>query len=349
MTLYSSRPFSSLSFDPNTRCPSGITRRTKFTYQNHVRVRSDSSPTLDNSESPTKKTSLESSCAGRFCSCRRRHLIQAAATALLPISPSKASDFHYDYTAMLNRVHPPRPDWYEEFYASVLNTAMEPYEAEVSAHFISISNFDHMHILIVVECYCLFRGKIAGYKLQLFTNLKGKAKKVLEIGIGTGPNLKYYASDTDVQVFGIDPNRKMEKYAKAAAVAAGMPPANFKFLRAVGEALPLNDASVDAVVGTLVLCSVKDVDLALKEVKRVLKPGGLYLFVEHVAAKDGTFLRVLQNVVDPLQQTVSDGCHLTRETGKSISEAGFSGVDINTTLVSNATLISPHVYGIACK
>lgn len=64
---------------------------------------------------------------------------------------------------------------------------------------------------------------------------------------------------------------------------------------------------------------------------------------------DGTFLRVLQNVVDPLQQIVSDGCHLTRETGKSISEVGFSGVDINTTLVSNASLISPHVYGIACK
>ena len=119
------------------------------------------------------------------------------------------------------------------------------------------------------------------------------------------------------------------------------------------------------------------------EVKRVLKPGGLYLFVEHVAGRgisrsftslrnrnniycsscgvssicfiyeycgaDGTVLRFLQNVLDPLQQAVSDGCHLTRETGKYISEAGFSGVNISSTLVRNASLVSPHVYGIACK
>lgn len=76
-------------------------------------------------------------------------------------------------------------------------------------------------------------GKIAGYKSQLFSNLKGKAHKVLEIGIGTGPNLKYYAGDADVQVFGVDPNGKMEKYARAAAVAAGLPLAKFEFIQAV--------------------------------------------------------------------------------------------------------------------
>lgn len=87
--------------------------------------------------------------------------------------------------------------------------------------------------LLFYAVYVLFLGKIAAYKSQLFPNLKGKAKKVLEIGIGTGPNLKYYAGDTDVQVFGVDPNRKMEKYAQEAAVAAGLPPANFKFIQAV--------------------------------------------------------------------------------------------------------------------
>lgn len=78
-----------------------------------------------------------------------------------------------------------------------------------------------------------FFGKIAGYKSQLFSNLKGKAQKVLEIGIGTGPNLKYYAGGSDVRVFGVDPNRKMEKYAQAAAVAAGLPLENFEFIQAV--------------------------------------------------------------------------------------------------------------------
>lgn len=75
--------------------------------------------------------------------------------------------------------------------------------------------------------------KIAAYKSQLFTNLRGKAKKILEIGIGTGPNLKYYANDADVEVFGVDPNGKMERYAHEAAEAAGLLPANFKFIQAV--------------------------------------------------------------------------------------------------------------------
>uniref|UniRef100_A0A6N2LUM3 Methyltransferase type 11 domain-containing protein n=1 Tax=Salix viminalis TaxID=40686 RepID=A0A6N2LUM3_SALVM len=259
--------------------------------------------------------------SSRFCSCGRRHFLEAASTALFPIGPSIASEnLQSRYKTVLSRVHPPRPDWCEEFYASVLNSTVEPYEAEVAV-----------------------------YKTQLFTNLRGKAKKVLEIGIGSGPNLKYYANSADVQVFGVDPNTKMEKYAQESAVAAGLPLSNFEFIQAVGEAIPLNDASVDAVVGTLVLCSVKEVGQTLQEVKRVLKPGGLYLFVEHVAAKDGTILRLLQSALDPLQQTVADGCHLSRETGKEILKAGFSSVDLSMAFVSNALIINPHVYGIASK
>ncbi|KAJ6801197.1 methyltransferase-like protein 7A [Iris pallida] len=91
----------------------------------------------------------------------------------------------------------------------------------------------------------------------------------------------------------------------------------------VGEALPIEDNSVDAVIGTLVLCSVKDVGVALREVRRVLKPGGLYLFIEHVAAREGSLLRLMQSILDPLQQLLSDGCHLTRETGSLISEGTF--------------------------
>ncbi|KAJ6910033.1 hypothetical protein NC652_020900 [Populus alba x Populus x berolinensis] len=260
--------------------------------------------------------------SSRFCTCGRRHFLEAASTALFPICPSIASDnLQPRYKTVLNRVHPPRPDWYDEFYASVLNSTAEPYEAEVAV-----------------------------YKTQLFTNLiRGKARKVLEIGIGTGPNLKYYANSADIQVYGVDPNTKMEKFAQESAVAAGLPLSNFEFIQAVGEAIPLNDASVDAVVGTLVLCSVKEVGQTLQEVKRVLKPGGLYLFVEHVAAKDGTILRLLQSALDPLQQTVADGCHLSRDTGKEILQAGFSSVDLSMAFLSNAFIINPHVYGIASK
>ncbi|KAG2702399.1 hypothetical protein I3760_06G087300 [Carya illinoinensis] len=331
MVVCSSPASSVFFFLPSTSrpsyCPKLKPPRPKISPFSWAILRKDSSsPALAHPEAPSgsdvaEPLASDSFCSSISCSCTRRRLIQATATtALFPLCPSNASNSQSDYMGVLNKVHPPRPDWYEEFYASVMETSMKSYEAE-----------------------------IAGYKSQLFSNLKGKAQKVLEIGIGTGPNLKYYVGDGNVRVFGVDPNRKMAKYAQSAAVAVGLPLANFQFIQAVGEAIPLSDASVDAVVGTLVLCSVKDVDMTLKEVKRVLRPGGLYLFVEHVAAKDGTVLRYIQSVLDPLQQIVSDGCHLSRETGMQISEAGFSGVDLNMAFLSNASIISPHVYGIGYK
>lgn len=75
--------------------------------------------------------------------------------------------------------------------------------------------------------------KIADYKAKLFATLSGKANKILEFGIGTGPNLKYYANEPGVQVIGVDPIRKMEKYACAAAASAGLPASNFRFVQAV--------------------------------------------------------------------------------------------------------------------
>ncbi|XP_023731317.1 uncharacterized protein LOC111879072 [Lactuca sativa] len=270
----------------------------------------------------TSSCSSSSSSSNKICLCGRRAFLATISTALIPIRYSNGFDsLSDDPMAVLNRVHPPRPDWYEEFYATAMDTTMKSYETE-----------------------------IAGYKSQLFANLTGKPANILEIGIGTGPNLKYYASATsDANVIGVDPNKKMEKYAQAAAEASGLPQKNFKFIHAVAEALPVSDASMDAVVGTLVLCSVKDVNKTLQEIKRVLKPGGLYIFVEHVAAKDGSLLKVMQSFLDPLQQVVADGCHLTRETGETISKAGFSNVDMKTAFLSSASLINPHAYGIACK
>ncbi|KAL9246371.1 hypothetical protein vseg_019915 [Gypsophila vaccaria] len=200
------------------------------------------------------------------------------------------------------------------------------------------------------KCKKAYECEIDKYKRDLFGQLKGQAKEILEIGIGTGPNLKYYAGDSGVRVIGVDPNPKMEKYAREAAEAAGLVPANFDFLHAVlGEILPVKDASVDADIGTLVLCSVKDVQRTRQEVKRVLKPGGLYVFIEHVAADDGTFLRLAQKIVNPMQKLVGDNCHLTRESGKYISEAGFSEVISSVATIPKAFVINPQFYGIARK
>ncbi|CAL0308098.1 unnamed protein product [Lupinus luteus] len=314
MNLHCIPKISSVSFTPKASYPF-INEATK--------PKSHPLPKRVNSvELSTQFLSTDSLGPTKQCFCGRRHFIEAAiiGTTLFPIQPSKATNSHSDYTALVNKFHPPRPDWYEEFYAWVMNSATKSYEAEV-----------------------------AMYKTQIFSDLKGKALKILEVGIGTGPNLSYYASNSDVQVVGIDPNPKMEKYARSSAKSAGLPLTNFEFIQAVGEAIPLSDASVDAVVGTLVLCSVRDVDMTLKEVRRVLRPGGQYVFVEHVVAKDGTFLKFMQRVLDPLQQTIADGCHLSRETGNNISRAGFSNVELNMAFLSNATFINPHAYGIAYK
>eukprot|EP00262_Sarcandra_glabra_P015710 TRINITY_DN4907_c0_g1_i1.p1 TRINITY_DN4907_c0_g1~~TRINITY_DN4907_c0_g1_i1.p1 ORF type:complete len:360 (-),score=37.15 TRINITY_DN4907_c0_g1_i1:462-1541(-) len=322
---YNHKPFSPPKLKPS---PTKTLARSRFVLFDNARIRSLSTPRTgpirNNSEGSEKNggfSDVSDSC-NRSCSCGRRHFIGASGAILLPNFLANASELQSDPKAkvMLNKVHPSRADWYEEFYAFALDQSLKSYEAV-----------------------------IAGYKKKLFTHLRGENKKVLELGVGTGPNLKYYASAAGVSVFGVDPNKKMQKYAQAAAVAAGLPLEHFNFIQAVGEALPIKDASMDAVIGTLVLCSVEDVDMALKEVKRVLKPGGLYIFVEHVAANDGTLLRFVQSVIDPLQQIVSDGCHITRETGKEICAAGFSEVKIDRAFVSGAALISPHVYGFACK
>lgn len=75
--------------------------------------------------------------------------------------------------------------------------------------------------------------KIADYKVQLFGDLNKEAKNVLELGIGTGPNLKFYAKSAGIHVIGIDPNRQMEKYSRAASIAAGLPMAQFQFVQGV--------------------------------------------------------------------------------------------------------------------
>ncbi|XP_010511993.1 PREDICTED: methyltransferase-like protein 7B [Camelina sativa] len=253
-----------------------------------------------------------------LCPCGRKHFLgePTTTTPFLPISPSHASQS--SSSEVLNKLRPPKPDWYFELYGWFRSSGMERYEKE-----------------------------IAGYKKKLFSQV-GDAEKVLEIGIGAGPNIKYYNTLPNVSILGVDPNPKMESYARKSAIEAGLKSEDFKFIHAVAECIPLEDASVDAVVTSLVMCSVTDVTQTLSEIKRILKPGGRYLFVEHVAAEDGSFLRMVQNMLDPVQQVVADGCHLIRPTGESLLKAEFpGGVDINKVSLTSFYHLSPHIYGVA--
>jgi len=128
---------------------------------------------------------------------------------------------------------------------------------------------------------------------------------------------------------------------------AGLVDGAVSIITGVAEEIPLEDSSVDAVVGTLVMCSVPDVPLALQEIQRVLKPGGRYLFIEHVAAPAGTMDRFMQDLLTPLQQLLADGCHLNRDTAARIEAAGFDKVDLIRFSVPELSIIGPHIAGIA--
>jgi len=146
--------------------------------------------------------------------------------------------------------------------------------------------------------------------------LAGASGAVLEIGGGTGANLAYYRDVDRVTVAEPDPfmrNRIGQKLADARVPV--------EISEAGAEALPFPDGSFDTVVSTLVLCTVPDQDSALDESRRVLRPGGRLLFIEHVRAEGSTAR--WQDRLDPLWRRLFGGCRPNRDTVAAIEDAGF--------------------------
>lgn len=146
--------------------------------------------------------------------------------------------------------------------------------------------------------------------------------RVLEIGAGDGEN--FGALHADVEWIGLepDPRRREELATRAREWRHNSVP-----LDATAESIPLADNSVDAVIGTYVLCSVTDPAVALAEVRRVLVPGGRAIFVDHVVAPRGTVKRTVQNVVTPFSARFCHGCHWNRDTAQLLADAGFVAAD----------------------
>lgn len=179
---------------------------------------------------------------------------------------------------------------------------------------------------------------MAPRKQDLLGGLRGS---VLEIGPGAGVNLRYYAAG--VHWIGIEPNPYMQNYLRKEAEKRGL---NIDLRDGTAERIDLPDRSVDAVVGTLVLCSVPDITHVLKQIQRVLKPGGKYIFIEHVAAPRGTSLRRVQRFARPLVKFFAEGCHSDRETWNEIAVAGFRDVKIDH-FRAPLPIFSPHISGVA--
>ncbi|MCO5168149.1 MAG: class I SAM-dependent methyltransferase [Planctomycetes bacterium] len=158
---------------------------------------------------------------------------------------------------------------------------------------------------------------LAAWRAELLSRVAGR---VLEVGAGTGANLPFYPRGLERLVLA-EPDPHM-RARLAARVARERPEA--VVIDAPAEALPVEDGSFDAVVSTLVLCSVADLPRALAEARRVLRPGGALVFLEHVAADDRPRRLRWQRRLEPLWRRVAGNCHLTRRTHEAIAAAGFT-------------------------
>ena len=147
---------------------------------------------------------------------------------------------------------------------------------------------------------------------------------VLEIGVGTGLNLPLYGPEVE-RVIAIDPDGAMRARAEPRAAAAPRP---VEVRDGDALALPLPAASVDCVVATWVLCTVPDPRRALTEIRRVLRPGGRYLFAEHVRSTTRA-VAALQRFVTPCWRCAAGGCELDRDTIGAIHAAGFADVELH--------------------
>lgn len=148
--------------------------------------------------------------------------------------------------------------------------------------------------------------------------------RVLEIGIGSGLNLPFYGRGV-TEVVGLDPSAPLRRMAGEQAARSGM---EVRVLEGSAEAIPLEDASFDTVLTTWTLCSVRDAGTALAEIRRVLKPAGHLLFVEHGSAPDAGVAR-WQDRLTPLWNPVAGGCHLNRPIEALIRRAGFGIPDLH--------------------
>lgn len=176
--------------------------------------------------------------------------------------------------------------------------------------------------------------------------LAGLAGEVLEVGAGNGLNFRHYPASV-TRVLAVEP----EAYLRAEAERnAGRAPVPVEVVDGVAGELPVPDASYDAVVCSLVLCSVPDQHAALVDIRRALRPGGELRFFEHVAATSRPLAAVQRALDATVWPHVAGGCHASRDTTGAIAAARFELVDVERFRFPDGALpapTSPHVIGRA--
>ncbi|MFW9261310.1 class I SAM-dependent methyltransferase [Nostoc sp. CALU 546] len=182
---------------------------------------------------------------------------------------------------------------------------------------------------------------LAKYRQELLADVTGE---ILEIGFGTGLNLAYYPCSIH-KITTVDVNPGMNALANKRISDSGI---IVEQLLLSSENLPMPDNTFDSVVSTWTLCSIANVHQALREVYRVLKPGGRFFFVEH-GLSDKPNVQVWQHRLTPIQKVVADGCHLNRDIQKLI-EQHFDHVELKQFTPESFSDLMAHLYlGCATK
>ncbi len=168
--------------------------------------------------------------------------------------------------------------------------------------------------------------------------------RVLEIGMGTGRNLPFYDRTRLTQLVGVDPALQMHRLARHRSEKAGI---EVELVGLSAERLPLPDDSFDTVVCTYTLCSIPDPVAALHEVRRVLKPGGRFLFCEHGRSPDPALAR-WQDRIEPFWMPLAGGCHLGRDVPLLLREAGLKA-QVDQGYIAGPRVLTYHYWGQAQK
>ena len=188
----------------------------------------------------------------------------------------------------------------------------------------------------------------AGMKNKAMTRYRPRipvlaSGRVLEVGMGPGLNIPYYDRKV-THLFGLEPSAVLQTRAAELAAATDRP-FPVEFLTAGAESIPLERGSMDCVVSTWTLCSIPDLDQALAEIRRVLKPDGQLLFLEHGRAPDASIAR-WQDRLAPVFRGLA-GCNPNRQIDASIEAAGFRFMDIERSYFDVPRFISWHFVGRA--
>lgn len=170
-------------------------------------------------------------------------------------------------------------------------------------------------------------------------------KEILEIGFGTGINIKFYPENVK-KIIGIDVNKGMLRQFNKKKSNNEV---EIQSLHQDGETLPFPDGTISSVVSTYTLCTIKNIDSAMNEIYRVLKPGGRYYFLEHGLA-DNPRTQKWQHRLNPIQNIWAGGCNLNRDIKSLISRAGFKILELKNYYMKRDPKIVGYMYeGIAVK